>query len=362
MKLYTFYLILISLAVQAGEASPGYISTYRDKISEAETFTDLKNTGYATPKGATVKVINQNNSSKWQYPNLIEPDELLGIKSKKLIQSRNILRNEKEIFYDAVYSTDEYSRRITEASPKVKYKKFLALFGCSFVFGIGLNDNQTLNSLITHKQSEYFAYNYGIPAVGTNVFLAQARSIDFKKEIPQASGAFVYVFFSAHVDRSLIKWPSLTWNAGTPYFKKDGEGKMQNAGNVLQSNPIWYYVLRTYGRLLNDSFLKNSVTPALNSRDYEYACRLVVAARDEFNRKAPDSKFIFFGHPFGGIDPVLEHCLVENGIKVHQGKLTRADRSDPQNIYHISFDRHPNETLNREFADQILDVVNQELK
>ncbi|MGZ3726813.1 MAG: hypothetical protein ACXWQQ_13485, partial [Pseudobdellovibrio sp.] len=359
MKYSAFYFFLISLVAQAAHSELQLPTSYKAVNSEAEQFADLKNPNFNSNKEAKVKIISQNdNYFKWLYPPVFQHDPLLGFANRRSSQHRDIFRSKNEIIYDSVYSIDEFGRRITVApKPAGSYKKFVALFGCSFTFGIGLNDNQTLNSIMTAQQKDYYVYNYAIPASGTNTFLELVQTTDFKAQIPQARGAFVYVFFGSHVDRSLIAWPNVLWNGDSPKFEPDKDGKMKRVGTLRESNPAWFYILKTVGSLLNDVYFKNTVTPEVTKSDWDYACKMVVEARDDLALKSPQSKFIFFTHPFSGMDPHLYDCLSKNNVITYEGKLNEADRVDPKNIVHIPVDRHPNETLNKDFARQILTAV-----
>jgi len=52
--------------------------------------------------------------------------------------------NDGEIIYNANYTTDKLSRRLTPVDSPDQRDKFAVFFGCSFTFGDGLNDEETL--------------------------------------------------------------------------------------------------------------------------------------------------------------------------------------------------------------------------
>ena len=50
--------------------------------------------------------------------------------------------------------------------------EFVIFTGCSFVFGEGVNDNQTLPYLYGKQNPAVRCYNYGFPGYGTQQMLA----------------------------------------------------------------------------------------------------------------------------------------------------------------------------------------------
>jgi hypothetical protein len=59
-----------------------------------------------------------------------------------------------EIVYNVTYSIDRYSRRATPSSGT----KHLILFGGSYTFGTGLEDDEVLSSFLS--DGDYSVYNY----------------------------------------------------------------------------------------------------------------------------------------------------------------------------------------------------------
>jgi hypothetical protein len=75
------------------------------------------------------------------------------------------------IVYDVTYTTNEHGFRITPAA--IPGKPTVAFWGCSFTFGMGLNDDQTLpNQFVVHSKGRFSAINFGLPGHSPNNALA----------------------------------------------------------------------------------------------------------------------------------------------------------------------------------------------
>jgi len=123
----------------------------------------------------------------------------------KPIRSVKTENSSGRVIYDVQYNFDSLRRRVT--LPNVdgpKNQSTIAMVGCSFIFGMGVNDSETIPSqvqeLVGHK---YKVHNLGIIAGGANDFLEDVytgrRIKDFNKE---AGGVAVYSYFSIHRERT----------------------------------------------------------------------------------------------------------------------------------------------------------------
>ena len=87
--------------------------------------------------------------------------------------------------YMATHGND--STRVTGFSdfsiPLIRKKLFF--YGCSFTYGMGVDDQQTFPFLIQKKLQDWQVYNYGVPAYGTLQALLQLQSQIERGPIPQ---------------------------------------------------------------------------------------------------------------------------------------------------------------------------------
>jgi hypothetical protein len=169
-----------------------------------------------------------SEATYWE-PSALERDSVLGSAlAKDTVISHASVVNDS-LVYKQYYRTDPFRRRINPPSyPDSTYNEFAMVTGCSFAFGYGLSENQTLSHYldsITGKRS----YNYGVAGHGTQQTLALLQSRALKQEIGEENGVLVHLFIDDHIarligSRRLIK----LWAQNFPYYYLDGEELKRN--------------------------------------------------------------------------------------------------------------------------------------
>ena len=357
--LTSLLLLSISLKAEVFKYTTPFKQTYREKQAEGDTFADPKKTD--SFQGANQKIGGPVFS--WQHPPANQSRlsgslmKYLGYVNSPLTQVRHIRRTQDQIIFDVVYSFDEHSRRIVPLNKKPSQKLFLTLLGCSFVQGNALNDDQTLGYFLAKHSPDYYPYNYGIGGTGTSTVLALTERINFKEQIPEQKGVFVYVYIEAHPRRSLGAWPEIQWSENLPYYKKNEEGLLVHSGSVAEARPYYVKALQTVGKFFGNNVLKDRVFPYLSENDELLTCQMVSQARDNLKKVYPESQFIMYGHPSGGaISDTLYKCLIEKSIYVHRGFVQ--EFGNDVNQYVVVGDNHPNAAANDLISQDILKAIN----
>ena len=271
---------------------------------------------------------------------------------------RFIDRTPDDLVYDAVYTTDQFSRRVTPLKKKPSQNKFLALLGCSVTFGLGLNDNQTLSYYIAQKSSDFYPYNYGVPGTSVNTALSIAEQPEFAAEIPESVGVFVYVYIEDHVVRASGIMPSLGWMLLGPYYDFDHDGRPVRNGFWQTARPYYSQFVKTIYSLFENNILKGRQFPLVTSSDYEHFCRMTVELRDKVLAAKPGSRFIFYRHVGAEIAPELQSCLERHNVSVYRGKTIQLEN----NAGFISNDGHPSAAGNQIIAQDILEAAKKDVE
>ena len=132
------------------------------------------------PRVLSWGVIPTISSMEGGYTNkYFVPDELMGTLAKPGVSSSKKIVDGK-IVYDVLYSIGNDGYRVT---PKEGYKrpslKGINFFGCSFTFGEGVNDNQTL-PYFYQKLSNQEVKNYGFHGYGVHQALVRLKNFNGK--------------------------------------------------------------------------------------------------------------------------------------------------------------------------------------
>jgi hypothetical protein len=132
--------------------------------------------------------------------------------------------------YDANYTIDDHSRRVTPCDSPETRDHVAAFFGCSFTFGNGLRDNETFPARLAAHCPRYLPVNFAYSAYGPQQMWLQIEKLEVLKELPAKTGAAIYVFMENHFDR-LVGAPSILryWGYSMPWLRLDGPAPLRTA-------------------------------------------------------------------------------------------------------------------------------------
>ena len=129
------------------------------------------------------------------------------------------------------YSTDRHGFRHEPIRPPEASPSQYAVFGDSFTFGLGVNDDETfVHFLNMAHQPEKFFFNLAIPGYSTDqeLLLLQKKRLHFKP-----THAIVVVYLGNDLYDNQLPFP-LQGNNGKPYFKLALDGTTL----ILQNSPV----------------------------------------------------------------------------------------------------------------------------
>lgn len=147
-----------------------------------------------------------------------------------------------KIIYGAVYTTNEYGLRATfrDLKPQcpglTKDFKNLVFFGCSYIFGEGVNDNETIPYLVEEKaMGRYRSYNFGFLGYGPQQILSILEADLLDKIINNDRPIIaIYLALPDHAQRVAGRYPYITYNPDGPQYVLDSKGQVKYAGKFRQ--------------------------------------------------------------------------------------------------------------------------------
>ncbi len=271
-------------------------------------------------------------------PFLFKESSRLGFENISEASVHDILRSSEKIIFHKVYTLDSLSRRKGYACQGEC--EFLSFLGCSYTFGEGLADHETLAYLAGEKFGDTQTFNYGIIGAGLNTALRQAQVYEFQDELAIKKGAFVYVYIDDHIPRSIGNLPTLTWTKATPYFEPS---TLETHGPIQESRKLRTSILLTLYEYFPFLF-GDHVFPPLTESHYNYACRMMVKMSEVLQQKINNSQFLVYFHPYSGGESYayLQECLAKHGVSSLRSKIDISKNSD----YLIKDEGHPSSQLN----------------
>jgi len=283
--------------------------------------------------------------------NFFQDDDALGYKPKPNMRVTSIFKENDTVIYNAVYSTDNYSRRLTpDHADGIPKKKFALFFGCSYTFGEGLNDNETLPYFFSRLQPAYRSYNYGLSGYGPQQMLEHLKRKGVETEIAEKKGILIYTFIDHHVNRVIGTMRSYSiWADIMPYYFLDEEQKLVRQGSFRTGRP---FLNAVYGVLNKSQVVKalNLDFPKIRGHHLLLTARIFDESKKIFEKKFKSNKFYVLFYPGSqhvrSLKPYLQQFKID--YLDYSGLF---DPREPQ--YHITGDVHPSAAAFKILAEQI---------
>lgn len=294
--------------------------------------------------------------TEWN-PKPTKPDSLFAYRlpENTIINHRYIVND--TLIYERKYVIDEFSRRTTLAD-SAKKEKFIAVAGCSFAFGYGVNDDETLVAFLQKNMPGYAGYNYGVSGYGTQHLLLQTREKITPAEIKEGQGILIYFFIDNHINRLIGSRRILKlWGENFPYFYLD-ENKELRQNGTFNTGRKWktlVYKTLTASALIDIMDLELPLKTC--EKDFKLAAAVITESKKEFENNFPGSHFVVLFFPGSRYSGELGALLAKQHIDFIDCSKLFASRS-PEFLSHYS-DPHPNGKAYRAIAEKLKSVLKQ---
>lgn len=255
-----------------------------------------------------------------------------------------------QLIYNAIYTIGDDGFRITPGNHSLKNER-VNFFGCSFMFGEGLNDNQTLPYFVA-KQSPFLVKNFGFHGYGPHQALAILTS---HRDTSGKTNFFLTAPW--HAERSACV-PS--YSTGSPrYYLENGKVIRDGVCGGSKSKNIFNKILRK-SRLytLISDFTKQSL-----SQDKQIDLYLALIEQMNVLSKERAQDFLvgfikadedYFTGSYS--NDLIVKKLTDHGVRVVD--LTLSDKNETlDSKYYIKIDKHPSSLANEERAKIVLHAL-----
>ncbi|MDF7820079.1 hypothetical protein P1X15_20840 [Runella sp. MFBS21] len=290
------------------------------------------------------------------YTNVYRLDNQLGIlpKASQTFHWRKTCDNQYDI-YNVTFSTDSFSRRITPPSNN-NTNKYALFFGCSFTFGEGLQDYQTLPFFFQDLKPQFKSYNYAFNSFTTTHMLAHLNRPDFRREITEKEGVAFYVFYEGHIDRNIpsMSW-GRSWNGNYLVYDKNSTPKTTV---IAQSRPIKYWLFNKAKDMALINLFKIDYPLKITKQHTLKTADIIEDAYHTYVQKFDNNNFFVLVYPGSQLPVLVKQRLQCLNIKI----LEYTELFSIKNIeYWIKYDGHPNELANRRVAEEIIKDLGENL-
>ena len=290
-----FFIILTSLLIWGLEKASSYI-LYLKEPKQATTTTTSK--PFLRP----------------DYTDSFVEDDTLGVKAKPNWKLK-WLPVKDNITYDSIFiSVDSMSRRITPAIDSLPRKNFAVFLGCSYTYGDGVTDSETLPFYFQKYTSNFKPYNYGFLAYSPLHMLALLKHYPLKKTVKETDGVGIYTMINDHLDRVIpaSRWVDMT-NGKFPYLNTK---TMTTDGIFCNKRRLYTYLIKNFHnsgiqRLFNIGY------PRVHTTDHFILLNnIITEAREAYKKQFKNDRFYVVIFPGNPVSPELMQLMKQSKLKV----------------------------------------------
>jgi hypothetical protein len=279
-----------------------------------------------------------------------QKDELLGYKLVPNNQIHVIEVSRKRTTYEATYTINEYSRRMTPVENPGHRPHDILFFGDSFTFGYGVNDNETLPFFVGQFASAYQPHNYGISGQGPQQLFAILQDEGVTEGISRQDGGHIigiYIFINKHIYRAIgtMKMHNRFGDVSPYYVLHDDE--LVRKGTMVSGRPVLSIVYPILGSSQTIRYFQFDF-PEINDGHLRLTTKMIVEARNNFTEKFNSEEFYVILYPSSGelLIPYLETAGLEY--------LNYSDVFSPRETgLSIPYDGHPTPQAYRILAEKL---------
>lgn len=296
-------------------------------------------------------------------PPLLEYDPLLGIRPKASVTSRERVTLLGQQIYDVEYGTDYLHRRITQVTCE-KQRQFNAIFfGCSYTFGTGVQQDETLPAQFGVYAQDFIPLNYAASGWGPQHMWVLLQNDHLIETFSRQAGIVLYVFIDDHLNRIMgNRTDASPRNLDLPHLEIENE-QLVFKGLYGENSPLPLQVQRYIMRFdMAKYFIRQFTAHALSSEEKARAEKMVVKVVEEcairLRHACPQMRFGFLLYPGSAEGPALLPWLQAMGIECfdYSGLFLNGGISADQLLMYDGFNghlAHPNPRLNKLLAQQL---------
>jgi hypothetical protein len=283
-----------------------------------------------------------------------DPDLGVGLEPNREVTSE--FHVDKKVIWNVRYKTDEFGRRATIKPKSSDTEQLVVFFGCSYMFGEGANDDQTIPSEFVKLSDNYEAVNYGVPGWGTQQMLALLESGTARKQIPEGKRATAIYLYLQEVHESRVIGEMDVVNSfgvNFPYYKLATNGSPERIGVFSSDRWLVNNLYHVLGKSQVRAFLGLNF-PRRNPSHYELTAAIIERSATLFKSQFPGSRFIVVPYPSTNPESPCLLRLKLRGVPV-EGSRTLFQHTDP--AWHHFGDGHPTPLANKAIAKQIVQLI-----
>ncbi|MPR35151.1 hypothetical protein [Salmonirosea aquatica] len=272
---------------------------------------------------ASLWLVNRNQSKPlgtaqaqpFLRPDHTEPSvmsDTLGVRARPNWHIRWVPLKDNVRYDTVTISTDSLGRRATplpDSLPRPRYALFL---GCSYTYGDGVSDTQTLPYYFQALSPTYRAYNYGYMAYSPLHTLALLQQGALERQIPQKDGFAVFTLINDHLDRVIpaTRWIELT-QGRFPYLDKK---TMHTEGIFADKRRLYTQAVLNFQGTGLQQIMKWGYPRTHTDAHYQLLVDIIKKSEEEYTRHFGNNRFYVVVFPGNPLSAETERLFKAKGI------------------------------------------------
>ena len=287
-------------------------------------------------------------------------DDLLGYSPNKNVTANAKKFYKDELLFNVNYTIDDKGLRQSPPLDTAEHHDCILFFGCSMVFGEGLEDDETIPyQLGLLSDGKYNIYTFGFHGYGPHQMLSALQNGLTEKVLKNNEP--IHVIYVGLIEHALRSAGKISWDQHAPrYTLKDGtvyyDGRFDDG--IFYTNPV---LAKVYG-YLNKSHIWQKIIEkrrVMTDADVELFLSIIKQAQIEVARLYPNAKFDVI---MWNSSKYEEYARAQQGFDERNLSITwineilpHYDENIDQYRIHPKHEKHPNAYANRIVARYVLD-------
>ncbi|MBN1558942.1 hypothetical protein JW998_01740 [candidate division KSB1 bacterium] len=289
-------------------------------------------------------------------------DDILGYSPNKNVKANTKKYYKDQLLYDVDYTIDEHGLRQSPPCDRSDHHEAIIFFGCSFAFGEGLKDHETIPYQVgTLSGGAYQIYNFGFHGYGPHQMLAAIENGYIQKVLENSAPThIIYIGLVEHALRSAGK---ISWDNHAPRYSLQ-DGHIYHAGRFDDGMIYTHAILAPAVEYLKKSHIYQKIAEkrrVMTDEDLELFLEIVERSQIELAHIYPAAKFhvimwndIKYDRYEKALNGFKERKI--NAIWINEILPNYTDDHKQYRIHRIH-EKHPNALANQIVARYILEKI-----
>lgn len=273
-------------------------------------------------------------------------DPIYGYKFKSPLETRTILRHENKIVYDKTYHMIGGLKRAVPQRVEGHKEGRITIMGCSFIFGSGLDDDETIMANLACLMPSYEIDNISLIGSGPNITLANLELEQYQAPKIGDNDIYIYVYSEAeHLTRANGFMIPLEWVGTSPFYKKMGD-HLERDGTIEEAWPMRSKILTWMRKYISTPLGIDYDFPPIRDVHREYVCDLFEQMDKTIKSRNEKAEFFIYYYPMSPPpDDYYHRCFKERGVATLPFQGIRGHE------LRYEFDGHPNPSGAKKIAE-----------